>query len=117
MLSTGHSLWLFVRVCPAPAVRAERGGHCREPGLGTRALCPAAEQSSGMGGGDTQLLRMWGRRRESYWKLEAAKGLNGEKVWMRPALTTRPGKCLLSGLGVASGWEAAAVHRCRVRRA
>ena len=74
-----------------------------------------AEQRDGWWG--HAIAKDGGEGRESYWKLEAAKGLNGEKVCMRPALTTRPGKCLLSGLGVALGWEAAAVHRCRVRRA
>ena len=59
-----------------------------------------------------------GRRRESYWKLEAAKGSGGGKVWMRPGLARRP----VSAWFQVSRWRGvgstdAAVEKYRMRRA
>lgn len=71
----------------------------------------------GVGGGvgETRLLRKWGRRRESYWKLKVAKGPGGGKVQMRLALATRPA----SARSQVSRWRLAertdaAVEKCRM---
>lgn len=71
-----------------------------------------------MGNGETQLPRKWGRKRESYWKLKAAEGPGWGKVWMRPALVTRPGSasCQVSGW-LRAGKTEAAVEKCRKRGA
>lgn len=70
------------------------------------------------GVGEAQLLRRWGRRRESYWKLKVAEGPGGGKVQMRPASATRPASARFQ----VSRWRRAertdaAVEKCRMGRA
>lgn len=71
-----------------------------------------------MGGEETQLLGQWGRRRESAWKLKAAKGPGGGKVRLRPALATKPASAWFQVSRWRRAWRTdAAVEKCRMRRA